>query len=126
MFGFPLVELPPIVTSSCEATVRYLVDRLVESGQIEARNADRVACQVLHRESQGSTAIGRGLALPHSKSDVVNEVHGIVGQSSLPVSWPRGVDEEAVRIVCLLVTPAQEPATILRALEAVSRRMKEN
>jgi nitrogen PTS system EIIA component len=124
-FGYPVVDLPPSVASSREATVRFLVERLVDSGRLQPENADRVVCQVLHRESLGSTGIGRGFALPHSKSDLVREVLGIVGRSVEPVTWPGAVDEEPVRVVCLLVTPALEPHASMRALEAVVRQIKD-
>jgi mannitol/fructose-specific phosphotransferase system IIA component (Ntr-type) len=122
--GFPVVDLPPSVASSPETTVRFLIGQLVHSGRLRPEDADQVVCQVLHRESLGSTAIGRGFALPHSKSDVVGEVVGIVGQSAVPVTWPGAVDVEHVRVVCLLITPAFEPEASIRALEAVSRQMK--
>jgi mannitol/fructose-specific phosphotransferase system IIA component (Ntr-type) len=123
-FGYPVIDLPQSACSSPEAAVKFLVGQLVESGRLRPENANRVACQVLYRESLGSTAIGRGFALPHAKSDVVGEVLGIVGRSTAPVKWPGGLDAETVRVVCLLVTPTSEPGTSLRALEVVSRRMR--
>jgi PTS system fructose-specific IIA component/PTS system nitrogen regulatory IIA component len=123
-FGFPLVELPSSVASSLEATVRFLVGQLVQSKRLAPENADRVVCQVLHRESLGSTGIGRGFALPHSKSDVVGEVLGIVGRSARPITWPGAFDGEPIRVVCLLVTPASEPGVALRALVSMSRQIR--
>jgi mannitol/fructose-specific phosphotransferase system IIA component (Ntr-type) len=123
-FGYPVVDLPPSVVSSPEATVKFLVGQLVQSGRLRSEDADRVVCQILHRESLGSTGIGHGFALPHSKSDVVGEVLGIVGRSATPVNWPGTVDTEPVRVVCLLVPPASEPTAYLRALEAVVRQIR--
>src|SRR5262245_26589747 len=123
-FGFSVVDLPPSVVSSPEAIVKFLVDQLVQSGRVQAEKAGRVVCQVLHRESLGSTGVGRGFALPHSKSDVVNEVLGIVGRSTVPVAWPAALDAEPVHVVCLLITPAGEPGASMRALEAVARKMR--
>jgi 2-O-A-mannosyl-D-glycerate-specific PTS system IIC component len=123
-FGYPVVDLPSSIALSPEATVRFLVGQLVHSGRLRPEHADRVVCQVLHRESQGSTAIGRGFALPHSKSDVVGEVLGIVGQSAVPVDWPKDAGVDHVRVVCVLVTPASEPQAGLRALESLSPQMK--
>jgi mannitol/fructose-specific phosphotransferase system IIA component (Ntr-type) len=123
-FSYPVVDLPPSVVSSPEAVVRFLVGQLVQSGRLRPENADRVVCQVLHRESVGSTAIGGGFALPHSKSDFVSEVLGVVGRSAVPVQWPGATDDKPVHVICLLVTPAFEPAAALRALENVSRQMR--
>jgi len=123
-FGYPVVDLPPSAVSSPEGTVKFLVGQLVQSGRLRPEDADRVVCQVLHRESLGSTVIGRGFALPHSKSDVVGEVLGIVGRSAVPVRWNDELAAEPVRVVCLLVTPAFEPGVSLRALERLSRQMR--
>lgn len=123
-FGFAVVDVPPSVGPSPEAIVKFLVAQLVETGRLQPGAADRVVCQVLHRESLGSTGIGTGFALPHSKSDMVGEVLGIVGRSATPVHWPDAIDAQPVRVVCLLVTPAAEPGTSLRVLEAVARRMR--
>lgn len=123
-FGHPVVDLPPSVVPSPEAIVKFLVSQLVQSRRLRPEHADRVVCQVLHRESLGSTNIGRGFAIPHSKSDVVGEVLGIVGHSAVPVTWTGGMDAEAVRVVCLLVAPTFEPGTFLRALETLSRQMR--
>jgi PTS system fructose-specific IIA component/PTS system nitrogen regulatory IIA component len=122
--GFPVVDLPPSAGSSPEVAVRFLVGQLVESGRLRAEHAERVTCQVLRRESQGSTGIGRGVAVPHSKSDAVDRVLGIVGRSGMPVVWPGALDAVPVRIVCLLVTPASDPRECLRALETVVRRLQ--
>ena len=123
-FGFPVVDLPASATSCPEAAIKFLVGQLVESGRLPAQEADRVTGQILHRELQGSTAVGQGIALPHSKSDVVGEVLGIVGKSAAPVTWPDALDKEPVRVICLLVTPALDPAGSLRALETVARKIR--
>src|SRR4051812_4001898 len=90
--NFPVVDLPASATSSPGAAVRFLVGELVRAGRVRPEHAERVACQVLYRESLGSTAIGCGVAIPHSKSDVVEEVLGIIGRSAAPVAWPVSLD----------------------------------
>jgi mannitol/fructose-specific phosphotransferase system IIA component (Ntr-type) len=122
--GFPTVELPKDATSSPEAVVKYLVQRLVERGEIKAEHAPRVICQVLHRESLSSTAIGQGAALPHSKSDVVERLVGLVGRYPPGMDWPGALDNGPVHTVCLLVTAAHQPSEALWALEAVTRKLR--
>ncbi len=124
-FGYPVVDLPPSAISSPEATVKFLVGQLVHSGRLQPEHADRVARQVLRRESLGSTAVGRGMALPHTKSDSVSEVLGIVGRSAQPITWPDTLDAAPVRVVCLLVAPTAEPHASLKALEAILRQVKD-
>jgi mannitol/fructose-specific phosphotransferase system IIA component (Ntr-type) len=122
-FGYPVVDLPSAAASSPKAAVTFLVGQLAQSGRLQQEDADRVVCQVLNRESLGSTAIGRGVALPHSKSDAVDQVLGVVGRSAVPVPWPGAWDDEPVRVVCLLVTPAAEPGASMQALTAAARQV---
>jgi mannitol/fructose-specific phosphotransferase system IIA component (Ntr-type) len=123
-FGFPRVEIPAEVGSTREGAVRYLIGQLVQSGRLSPEHADRVASQVLHREILGSTAIGRGVALPQSKCDVVTKIVGVVGQSVQPLAWPGALDGGQVWLVVLFVVPASQPGAYLRALEEVSRCLR--
>ena len=122
--GFPVVDLPTSAVSSPEAAVRFLVGQLVQSGRLAPERAETVTRQVLRRESHGSTGIGRGIAVPHARSDAVAEVLGVVGRAEPPVAWPGAADAAPVRVVCLLVTPASDPRECLRALEAAVRRLR--
>jgi len=106
-FRYPVVALPDSAMSP-DAIVKFLVEHLVKLGRLQSKLADQVVCQVLRRESQGSTNVGRGFALPHSKSNAVKEVLGVFGRSTIPVAWPGPADSEPVHVVCLLVTPALE------------------
>jgi mannitol/fructose-specific phosphotransferase system IIA component (Ntr-type) len=124
-FGFPVIEMTRSATASPEAAVGFLISHLVQSGRLPAEHAARVTSQILHRESLGSTAIGRGVALPHSKSDVVDQVLEVIGRSDAPIVWPNALDSVPVHLVCLLVTPASNPGASLRALESVSRRLRD-
>ena len=87
---FPVVNLPGDADSD-ESIVRFLVSELVRTGRIRQEHSESVMLQVLHRESLGSTAIGRGVAIPHTKSNIVDEVVGIVGQCAQPVNWSGGL-----------------------------------
>jgi mannitol/fructose-specific phosphotransferase system IIA component (Ntr-type) len=122
-FGFPAVDLSPSAHSSKESAVRFLIDQLAESGRLDAQHVDRVCSQIFQRESAGSTSIGKGIAIPHCKSEWVTRVAGIVGLAMEPIPWDGSLDQLPVRLICLLVTPASQPGTLLRELEALSRRM---
>ncbi len=122
--GFPIVDLPSTARSSPDAAIQFLVGEFVRMGLINLEHGNRVACQVLHREQASSTALSRGIALPHSKTDVIDEVLGIVGRSLDGIVWPGAVAGAPVCIVCLLVTPASKPGDCLRALETVVRRLR--
>ena len=122
--GFPVVNLPKSATVSVEAAVEFLVEVLVAKGQMQAEHADRAVSHIVGRERFGSTAVGGGVAIPHSKSDVVKEVAGAVGHSLEGMAWPGAMDGKSVYRVCLILTPTSKPGTALRALEAASKHFR--
>jgi nitrogen PTS system EIIA component len=124
--NFPTVDLPASAVTSPDAVVKFLVGQLVQSGKLRPQDAEPVTRQVLRRESQGSTAIGRGVALPHSKSELVEEVTGVCGRCEASITWPGAADEKPIYFVCLMVTPASQPAASLRALEEVVRQLRDD
>lgn len=123
-FDFPVVNLPHAAASSPEAAVRFLVEHLVNTGAFPRAAVELVISQIFRRELLGSTAIGRGVALPHTKSDAVHAVLGVIGKSAAPIAWPDARDAAPVRFVCLLIAPADQPGTSMRALLALSRRLR--
>ena len=122
-FGYPVVDIPAGAAGSAEAAVKFLVEQLARLGRLRTRDVESVCRHVLCRESQGPSCIGGGVALPHSKSDAVGRVSGVIGRSALPIPWRRGREDDTVRLVCLLVTPTSEPGKSLRALEDLARKI---
>ena len=113
--GYPIIELPESVASSPESVIRFMIRQLVKQGQISQEHADRAICQIVTREGEGSTALGNGMAMPHSKSEVA-EVVGLFGRSRIPLPW-QGPDGVPVCEVCLLLTPVHEPQEAMHALK---------
>jgi mannitol/fructose-specific phosphotransferase system IIA component (Ntr-type) len=119
----PPVELPASALASPEAAIAFLVDRLVEQGRVRGEHAAALVRGVLSRERLGSTAVGRGVAVPHAKTDAVDSPVAIIGRSDIGVQWPV-LDNRPVQLVCLLLLSDKQPGESLRALEAVSRRLR--
>ena len=60
--GYLVIDLPESVIASPESAIRYMIEKLVEQGRISREHAARAACQVVTREGQGTTTLGRGAA----------------------------------------------------------------
>jgi PTS system fructose-specific IIA component/PTS system nitrogen regulatory IIA component len=80
---------------------------------------------VMKREELGSTGIGRGVAVPHTKHSSVNRLIGTVGISREGVDF-QSLDGEKVQILFLLVSPPDRPGDHLRALENISRQLRDD
>src|SRR4051812_48785012 len=91
-FEFPVTDVPAAAVSSPEAVVKFLVGQLVESGRLRPEHADRVACQVLHRESLGSTALEGGFAPSYQvaiQTRILLHARSLAGREARgEVLWP--------------------------------------
>jgi len=78
---------------------------------------------LFEREELGSTGIGRGIAIPHSKTKGVKELVGVLGISKDGVDFD-ALDGESVNIFFLLLTPEGAAGLMLKALARVSNFLK--
>lgn len=108
-----------------EGVIRELVGNLITSNQINADEQESIVQAILKREELGSTGIGRGIAVPHTKHPSVTELVGTVGVSSEGIDF-QSLDGDAVQLFFLLVSPPDRPGDHLRALENISRQLRDD
>jgi len=106
-----------------EGVIREMARSLLEQGQIDEEELDSIIKAVLKREELGSTGIGRGVAVPHTKHPSVDRLLGTVAVSSEGVDFA-SLDGEKVQLFFLLVSPPDRPGDHLRALENISRQLR--
>lgn len=104
--------------------IRELAEALKEAGKISATDVDSVVKAVMKREELGSTGIGRGVAVPHTKHPSVDRLVGTVGVSPVGVDFD-SLDGEKVQLFFLLISPPDRPGDHLRALENISRQLRD-
>ncbi len=76
------------------------------------------------REAIGSTGIGHGIAIPHTRSVVLDSVSLVVGRSKEGVDFD-ALDGKPVHLFFLLVAPPNDPGTkYLITLGEVARMAK--
>jgi PTS system fructose-specific IIA component/PTS system nitrogen regulatory IIA component len=107
-----------------ESVVSELVDALLRAGDIKEADRDDIVKAIMKREELGSTGIGRGIAVPHTKHPSVDKLVGTVGVSSEGVDFD-SLDGERVQLFFLLVSPPDRPGDHLRALENISRQLRD-
>jgi PTS system fructose-specific IIA component/PTS system nitrogen regulatory IIA component len=111
--------------SDKETVIRELVGNLVGAGRINADDSDSIVEAIMKREELGSTGIGRGIAVPHTKHPSVERLTGTVGVSQSGVDF-QSLDGEPVQLFFLLVSPPDRPGDHLRALENISRQLRDD
>jgi PTS system fructose-specific IIA component/PTS system nitrogen regulatory IIA component len=105
--------------------IRELVESLAAAGAIKASDAEGIVAAIMKREELGSTGIGRGVAVPHTKHASVEKLVGTVGVSSEGVDF-NSLDGDKVQLFFLLVSPPDRPGDHLRALENISRQLRDD
>ena len=97
-----------------------LIDILVANGKVNDKDAFREA--VLKREEEFSTGIGMSIAIPHGKSDSVNEASIVFGRSDAGIDY-ESMDDLPAHLFFLIAVPMESSDLHLRALSEISRNL---
>lgn len=99
---------------------------LVEQLKLPADKKNLLLDALIKREALGSTGIGKGIAIPHTRSLVVDQVHLVLGLSREGVDFD-SLDGEKVHVFFLLVAPPLDPGSVylitLGQIARLSRRL---
>jgi len=115
--------IPELRVGSKEEAIRAMVSGLRVAGSISADDEAGIVAAILKREELGSTGIGRGVAVPHTKHPSVDKLIAAIALSSDGVDFA-SLDGEPVYIMFLLVSPPDRPGDHLRGLENISRHLR--
>lgn len=114
-----------LTATTKEGVIREMVESLRNAGYFKGGEPEDIVKAILKREALGSTGIGRGVAIPHTKHASVDRLVGTVAVSRGGVNF-NSVDGEPVYLLVLLVSPQDRPGDHLRALENVARSMRDD
>ncbi len=118
----PTAYLPRLDCRHPGEVIERLVGALTESGCVG--DAATLCAEVIARESDTSTAVGSGLAIPHTRSNQVDRIHLAVATLDRPVSMP-SADGRPVDVFILIVGPDSDPRPMLRVLARLVRLVKD-
>lgn len=99
----PAHLIPELKTRKRESVLGELTRLAGRLGLV--REPDVLRSTLLLRERLGSTAVGRGVAVPHARSLLVARPAVIVARSRRGVDWEGG-EAEPVHLVLLVLSPA--------------------
>ena len=104
-----------------EAIIEELLDLLVAAGKVKDKDAAK-AC-VMDRERKMSTGMKHGIAIPHGKTDSVEDLVACIGISDSPVDFD-SLDQEPCRIFIMTLSPVDKTGPHLQFLAEVSLLFK--
>ncbi len=110
----------PLEATHKQAAIEELIDLLSARGIVT--DGPSLKRAVWEREQQRSTGIGEGLAIPHGKSTSARALTMAIGKPKEPIEFG-SIDRKPVKLIILLVSPADRIAEHIQALGKVSRLM---
>ncbi len=93
-----------------------------KSEKIEKK--DVIYKALLERENLGSTGIGKGVAIPHAKTDVAESLTIAFGISKEGVDF-KSLDQEKVKIFFVFASPFKDSQIYLKVLARISRLIRD-
>lgn len=104
-----------------------LLKDLYESFSNAPEITDKKKCfeDILEREKLGSTGIGKGVAIPHAKTQGVKDIIMTVGVCKNEISYD-SIDASPVNIVFMFLSPVEMSQEYLIMLARISRLIKED
>jgi PTS system nitrogen regulatory IIA component len=106
-----------------EPALKLMIDVLARSPKIRDRKElDRA---IFEREDLMSTGIGFGVAVPHVRLASVTDLTMALGVSRQDITDYESLDGKPVRIICMVAAGQNQHAEYIRALAAVSSRLKD-
>ena len=105
------------------AVIKELFENIKKNGQI--KNEELALEDLYARENMGSTGIGKNVAVPHAKTDAVDELTVTIGISKNGIEY-EAIDDENVNIFFMFLCPKDQAQEYLRILARISRLVKED
>ena len=104
-----------------KSAIRELLEHLVHQGKLKDDAAKKAEKAIQKRESQGSTAIGKGLAIPHAKNcPFIKEVLGVFARSREGMHFD-AVDGGLVHVFFLVISPEDKAVQHLDIMKRIAR-----
>jgi PTS system nitrogen regulatory IIA component len=101
--------------------INELLDILIAAGKISNREAALHA--VMDREEKMSTGMKHGIAIPHGKSDTIQDLVACVGIADKSVDFD-ALDHEPCRIFIMTLSPVEKTGPHLQFLAEISLLFK--
>ena len=110
--------IPELQARNREDAIAELVKALDKAGKLGKGDCKVIAREVIKREREASTGMGKGVAVPHVKHPAAKDVVCTVGNSSAGIDF-FALDKQTVYSVILLISPVDNPDKHLQVMESV-------
>ena len=115
--------IPNLKATTRDDAIAELVEALAAAGAISPKSAPEITKAILARESQATTGIGKGVALPHAKVKGVKNPIGAIGRAPDGLDFS-ALDTKPVFLVIILLSSPDNPDEHLQAMEAIFKHVQ--
>ncbi|HAX49564.1 MAG TPA: PTS sugar transporter subunit IIA [Ignavibacteria bacterium] len=110
-------------TADKEDAIKKVIDLAAKSGKI--LDVEKVSKTIFEREKLVSTGVGKGFAIPHGKTDAIQDVVAAFAITKEPIDFD-SIDGEPVRYIFLLIGKENLLNTHIKLLSRISRLMNKD
>lgn len=105
-------------------TKEEVINELIDLFKNDPRVGDleKVRSSVMEREKIISTGVGKGFAVPHGKTNSINEIIAAFGKTNNPLDY-QALDNRPVNLIMLLVGRDNTVSIYMKLLSRISRMM---
>ena len=110
-----------LTSKNKEGVLAEVADMVHKAGKVSDKETFLGA--LMKRENLESTGIGKGLAIPHARTDTVDGVVMAFARSKEGVDF-QSLDQKPAYLVFLIASPEREKSAYIKALARISRLMR--
>jgi fructose-specific phosphotransferase system IIA component len=124
---FELLEEQNILIDFNYGVKEEIINELIDlyRGNDKVSDLEKVRTAIHDREKIMSTGVGKGFAIPHGKTNAVNEVIAAFGKTTKDIDY-NALDGEPVHLVFLLVGRDDMVSKHIKLLSRISRMMNKD
>lgn len=109
--------------NSKEEVINEVIDLL--KGDPRVIDLEKVRTSVLEREKIISTGVGKGFAIPHGKTNSINDIIAAFAKTKKPIDY-KALDNQPVHLIFLLIGKDNMVSTHIKLLSRISRMMNKD
>ena len=124
---FELLDEKFILTDFKSDDKEYVINELIDlyKENDKVNDIEKVRTAILDREKIMSTGVGKGFAIPHGKTNAVNDVIAAFGKTTRDIDYD-ALDGNPVHLIFLLVGRDDMVSKHIKLLSRISRLMNKD
>ena len=111
-----------LLSEKKEHIIKELICPIIKTGFTNSEETLYKA--ILDREALGSTAIGKGVAIPHAETTSIKEKIIVFGRSKKGIDFD-AIDSKPVNLFFMIISPHREISPHLKILARIFRFLKD-